>query len=100
MHDQNYIRHIASKIRAKIDPSVLPNKGLDELFDTYAVLALAKGQAITDEDVHNAWSAWAAKFDPNNASLVPFDELPPETQQEDTRFTQAIREVVRTIEPY
>jgi hypothetical protein len=97
MHDQNYIRDIAEKIGAHFDQSQLPDNGLDELLDAYALLALAKGQAVTDEDVHNAWAAWATKFEPDNVALVPFKELSLETQQEDAQFTEAIRNVAEAI---
>jgi len=92
MADKTYIRDLANQIRSKFNESEIPDKGLDELFDSYAVLALSKGKSVTNEDVHNAWSAWATKFDPDNKSLVPFDELPSETQSSDTKFTKAIRE--------
>jgi hypothetical protein len=97
MHDKNYIRDIAERIKSKVDPSELPDKGLDELFDTYAVLALSKGGSVTNEDVHDAWSAWASKYDPTNSSLVPFDQLPKNIQSEDSRFTVAIREVAKSL---
>lgn len=93
--DQNYIREIAQKIRAKVDPNALPEKGIDELFDSYAVLMLAKGEHVTNEDVHDAWSAWATKYSPTSKSLVPFENLPKEVQDDDTRFTLAIRQVAR-----
>lgn len=97
MGDKNYIRDIAKQIQGKVDQTRLPSKGVDELFDTYAVLALAKGQDVTNEDVHNAWSAWAVKFDPHSESLVPFADLPPHVQADDVRFTEAIREVSEVI---
>lgn len=97
MADETYIRDLANQIRSKFSPSDLPDKGLDELFNSYAVLALSKGTAVTNEDVHDAWSAWATKFDPDNKSLVPFSKLPPETQKSDTPFTQAIREIASQI---
>jgi hypothetical protein len=95
--DKNYIRDLAGRIRSKVDPSELPDKGLDDLFDSYAVLALSKGVAVTNEDVHDAWSAWATKYDPTNKSLVPFIELPQDVQADDTRFTDAIRAVAMTL---
>lgn len=97
MDDKNYIRELAEQIRAKVDQSKVPNKGVDELFDAYAVLALSKGVSVTDADVHDAWSAWATKYDPTNKSLVPFDKLPREVQNDDRRFTAAIRTVAGTI---
>ena len=98
MEDSNYIRELASEIRAKVDQSALPNEGLDELFYSYAVLALTKGVEVTNEDVHDAWSAWATKYNPTSDSLVPFDQLPTSVQEDDTRFTKAIREVSSNIE--
>lgn len=97
MQNDNYIREIGLRIRSKFDQSSLPDRGLDSLFDSYAVLALAKGEDVTDEDVHNAWSAWATEYDPDSDSLVPFEELSDEMKHEDTRFTNAIHEVSRTI---
>ncbi|MCX6728345.1 MAG: hypothetical protein NTV39_01050 [Candidatus Saccharibacteria bacterium] len=97
MNSESYIRELGSKIRSKIDPSKLPSQGLDELFDSYAVLALAKGVDVNNEDVHDAWSAWATKFDPQNSSLVPFDELSDSTKQQDDIFTKAIAEVASTL---
>ncbi len=98
MDDKNYIRELAQQIRAKVNQTDLPNRGLDELFDSYAVLALAKGSNVTNEDVHNAWSAWATKYAPDSESLVPYDELSEKVQQDDTRFTAAIKTVAKSIE--
>ncbi|HEX4058042.1 MAG TPA: hypothetical protein VHX87_06980 [Galbitalea sp.] len=95
--EENYIEDISSQIRARVDPSKLPDDGLDQLFSSYALLALSKGIQVTNEDVHDAWSAWASQFDPENESLVPFDELSQETQSQDTIFRDAIREVAKTL---
>lgn len=97
MNDASYIKDLASKIRGKFSPSELPDRGLDELFNSYALLALSKGTAVTNKDVHDAWSVWATKFDPDNKSLVPFSELPLETQKSDTPFAKAIRETAQGI---
>ena len=34
----------------------LPEDGLDQLFSSYALLALSKGVRVSNEDVHDAWS--------------------------------------------
>lgn len=65
-----------------------------ELLRLYALLALVKGAAVTDEDVHHAWSAWTAARRPDHRSLVPFGDLAPEVQALDTRYAEAIRAVV------
>lgn len=63
------------------------------LYRAYALLLLAKGEAVTNEDVHNAWAVWAAEYDENHRSLIPFDELSPEVQALDEPYTRAIRKV-------
>ena len=98
MYNTSYLRQIANDIRDKFDDNELPQVGLDDLFDMYAVLALAKGNYVTNEDVHNAWSAWAHKYEPNNDFIVPFWELPSDVQQEDTKFAEAIRNVAQVID--
>jgi hypothetical protein len=97
MADKNYIRNIAEKIRKQVDQSALPDKGLDDLFDSYAVLALAKGKNVTNEDVHDAWSAWASKYDPTSDALIPYADLPADKQNDDTRFTDAIKHIADEV---
>jgi hypothetical protein len=57
------------------------------------VLALAKGQATTAADVHDAWAAWKAERDPRNPNLRPFSELDGPTRAADEPFAAAIRDV-------
>jgi hypothetical protein len=94
----NYIEEIASRIRSKVDPSKLPKDGMDQLFASYALLALSKGTAVSNEDVHDAWSAWATEYDPDSSSLKPFDELEPAVQDEDRVYRDAIREVADSLD--
>ena len=95
--DTNYITQIAERIRAAIDPDKLPEDGLDQLFSSYALLALSKGVRVSNEDVHDAWSVWATEFDPQNDSIVPFDDLSPDVQDQDTIFRDAIRDVAKSL---
>jgi hypothetical protein len=90
-----YIDDVAAEIRRRLDPELLPEGDADELFRMYAVLALAKGEAVQPEDVHDAWSAWMAARDPGHSSLRPFDELDDETRAADAPFVEAIRAVAR-----
>ena len=69
------------------------------LFLLYAVLLLAKGEDVTREDVHNAWVAWMEFNGEEHKSMVPFTELPPDTQAEDSPFVIAIRSVARKLTP-
>jgi hypothetical protein len=97
VNDDNYIEELAAKIRAQVDPADLPADGLDQLFASYALLALSKGVEVSNEDVHDAWSVWATQFDPDSKSLVPFDELSTETQAQDTVYREAIRDAAKTL---
>lgn len=81
----NYIDHICARLAA-----LLP--GCDgDLIRLYALLALVKGADVTNADVHDAWSVWAAVLRPDHQSLVPFAELAPEVQELDTKYADAIR---------
>jgi hypothetical protein len=91
----NYVDAIAMQIRQQVPPEALPHGGdLDALFRIYAVLAMSKGAQVTDEDVHDAWSAWVAGHDPDHESLVPLVELDDEAVSADVPFTAAIKTVV------
>ncbi len=91
----NYIDELAVAIRAKVDPAILPKSDVPRLFRIYAALALAKGEAVTAKDIHDAWAAWECDRKPNSPSIRPFEELSPEVQRSDEPFVEAIRQVVR-----
>lgn len=88
-----YLEEIASEIHDAVPTYALPDEDTSELFLMYAVLLLAKGESVSREDVHNAWVAWMNARGGTHESMVPFDELPPETQAEDSPFVMAIRRV-------
>jgi hypothetical protein len=89
----NYIEAIADEIRRKVQADVLPDEDSAELFLIYAVLLLALGDQVSREDVHNAWCAWMSSWGADHEAIVPFSELSPETQAEDSPFVLAIRSV-------
>jgi hypothetical protein len=91
----SYLDDIAAQIRRHVPNHVLPEGDLDALLRLYAVLALAKGVAVTAEDVHNAWAAWMQQSDPNHNALRPFGELDHATQAEDYPYVDAIRAAAR-----
>ncbi|HWF15819.1 MAG TPA: hypothetical protein VG244_06525 [Acidimicrobiales bacterium] len=90
-----YLDRIADEIRKAVRTDALPDEETVELFRLYAVLLLSKGQAVTAEDVHNAWVAWMLSKGEAHESLVPFAELNAKTQGEDSPFVLAIRSVAR-----
>jgi len=93
----SYLDDVASIIRGHVPADALPSGDLDALFRLYAVLALAKGDAVTAEDVHNAWSAWMQERDADHDSLRPFDELDGATQAADDPYVGAIRAAAREL---
>ncbi len=93
-YSTNYLAEAAGQIRREV-PDVLPTANTDILFLMYAVLMFAKGEHVTREDVHNAWTAWMVARGKDRPSMVPFDRLSPETQAEDQPFVDAIVTVAR-----
>ena len=92
----NYIDEIAQAIRARVDPGYeLPKTDTQRLFRMYAVLALVKGTGVTAKDVHDAWSAWECDRKLQAVSIVPFVQLPAETQRLDEPLVAAIHAAVR-----
>lgn len=89
----NYLTELGEAIRREVDPHVLPAGDTASLFRFYAVLALAKGTAVTAEDVHNAWAAWMSDRDPNHEAIKPYASLQEGVKQEDQPYAEAIRRV-------
>ncbi len=89
----NYLDLLAAEIQRTADPDATPPDEDLPLYRLYAVLALAKGQEVTAEDVHNAWAAWASDHQPDSRHIVPFKELSVSVQRKDEQFVDAIRQV-------
>lgn len=75
----------------------MPEGDADDLLRAYAVLLRAKGAEVTLSDIHDAWSAWMAKRDPAHASLVSYECLPEEVQEQDRVFTTAVRHAAEEL---
>lgn len=91
--EPNYLDKIALDIGKRCD-SGSPSPDQMRLLRIYAVLALSKGTDVTNEDVHNAWSAWtASEGRETHSSLIPFGELPLDVQALDEPYRDAIRAV-------
>jgi len=91
----DYISELAKAIRQEVDPESLPNEPVDDLLRSYAVLALALGDEVTAEDVHNAWVAWMLPRHPGHPALVPYADLDAATARQDLPFVGAIKSVAR-----
>jgi hypothetical protein len=70
-----------------------------DLIRLYALLALVKGEQATLADVHDAWAIWRDQTRPDHRSIVPFDELTPETQELDRPYMEVIRAVAHAYIP-
>ena len=77
----------------------------EQLVRYYALLAMVKGDNVTLEDVHDAWSM-NMNFKESNPpfcyghdhlSIVPFDQLSKETQDRDIEYMTAIKKVAREL---
>lgn len=90
----NYLDLLAAEIQRTAEPDSRPPDEDLPLYRLYAVLLLAKGADVTDEDVHNAWAAWASDHDPEHHNIRPFKELSLRAQRKDDVYTDAIRAVV------
>ena len=91
-----YMDDLAEAIQRELPPHLVPDTDTMALFRTYAVLAMAKGERVVREDVHDAWSAWMSGHNPKHPSLKPIGELDRVTQLEDQPYVDAIHTVART----
>jgi hypothetical protein len=92
-----YLDELAAQIERQVPAKLLPGDNTALLFRLYALLVLAKGQAVTAPDVHNAWAVWMQEIDPSHHAIRPFDQLDPETQTADEPFVAAIKVVAERI---
>ncbi|MFB7127062.1 hypothetical protein DR950_00980 [Kitasatospora xanthocidica] len=93
----SHLDPIADLIRSCLPTEARPPEGADDLFRLYAVLLQAKGEQVTDEDVHNAWTAWTQTTDDTHRALVPFHDLDARTRALDAPYTLAIRTAARRL---
>jgi hypothetical protein len=93
----NYLERLAAEIERRVPNRRLPMGDTRRLFLMYAVLARAKGDEVTAEDVHDAWAAWMTLDDEDHDSLVEYSRLDQETRGEDDVFVRAIRDAARSM---
>ena len=94
----NYLERVAAQIKERIPADTLPAGDTRPLFLMYAVLARAKGEAVTPEDVHDAWAAWMTSSGlSDHEALIEYQRLDVGTRREDDVFVAAIRDVARSV---
>lgn len=91
----NYLDADAELIRECLPKGTGVPEDSDDLFILYAVLMRAKGEKTQLADVHDAWSAWKSRNEPDHDSIRPYDQLSPSVQEEDAPFLTAIHSAAR-----
>lgn len=91
----NYI----DEVKAEFSKHCQMGKAMTEL---YALLALVKGEETTLADVHDAWAMnmnknWDREQFGEHYSMVPFEQLKPETAAKDQKFVDAIHATARAL---
>jgi len=86
----NYIEKVKTELDLILEMEVTPYEGL---LDVYALLVFTVGKNCTNENIHDAWSIWMSKTEPNHKSLIPFNELTKETQDLDSKYRDAVIKV-------
>ncbi len=93
-----YLDDIAARIRSYIPADRMPDENAKELLHLYALLLKAKGTAVTESDIHDAWSVWMAQREATHESLVPYEKLPPTVRDQDAVFAHAVRLASQSFE--
>ena len=88
-----YIDKIALAVRDELKPEDRPAEHGKALYELYALLVLTRGHETSLADVHDAWSVWMGRINPEHEALVPFGTLSRLKQDEDQPFRDAIRRV-------
>lgn len=91
----SYLDADAELIRSCVPTGTAVPEDSDDLFILYAVLMRAKGKGTQPADVHDAWSAWMSRSEPDHESIRPYDQLALSVQEEDAPFLTAIRSAAR-----
>lgn len=90
----NYIQEIQKRLNAELKMSGTEYEGL---LETYALLVFVVGENCTNEHIHDAWSIWQNKTQPNHRSLKPFSELTKEVQDLDEPYRLAVVKVAKNL---
>lgn len=93
---ENYIQNIQNLLEEELKMKGTLYEGL---LETYGLLVCIVGENCTNEHIHDAWSIWQNKTQPEHRSLKPFNELTKEVQDLDEPYRQAVIKVVKSLTP-
>lgn len=89
----NYVIKIQNLLE---DELKMKGSEYEGLLEVYGLLVLTVGENCTNEHIHDAWSIWQNKTQPEHRSLLPFDELTKEVQDLDEPYRQAVIKVANS----
>ena len=90
---KNYIQQIYDELDKILKMRGTPYEGL---LETYGLLVMTVGVNCTNQHIHDAWSIWQNKTQPDHRSLKPFNELTKEVQDLDEPYRQAVIKVAQS----
>jgi hypothetical protein len=91
----SYLDADAELIRSYVPIGTGVPEDSHDLFVLYAVLMRAKGEGTQASDVHDAWSAWMSRSEPDHESIRPYDQLARSIRNDDAPFLTAIHSAAR-----
>lgn len=89
----SYMSDIADEIARELPAGLIPDEHPRDLMLLYALLATTLGASVTTKHVHDAWTVWMTSLGEEHESMVPFQALATDVQNEDEPFAEAIRRV-------
>jgi len=94
MKKGNYIQNIYNLLDEELKMRGTEYEGLLEV---YGLLVLTVGEKCTQEHIHDAWSIWQNKTQPDHKSLIPFNKLTKEVQELDEPYRLAVIKVANSL---
>lgn len=91
----NYIQEIQKLLNDELE---MVGTSYEDMLEVYGLLVLTVGVNCTNKHVHDAWSIWQNKTQPEHRSLIPFEELTKEVQELDNLYRKAIIKVAKETE--
>ena len=89
----NYIQKIYELLDKELKMKGTTYEGL---LETYGLLVLTVGENCTQEHIHDAWSIWQNKTQPEHRSLIPFNNLTKDVQELDESYRKVVIKVAKT----
>lgn len=91
---KNYIQKVEDLLEEKLK---FRGTIYEDLLGHYALLVLTVGENCTKQHVHDAWSVWQNKKQPEHRSIKPFEKLDKDVQSLDEPYKQAVIDVATIL---